>query len=89
MPWYPFHNPKLREILGQTYIKQHIFLDGNNYRNCSFDQCVLVYRGGPAQLLGCYVSPGCCWQFEDAASCVVQFLKGIGWKIIPPGGAEE
>ena len=77
------------EIFGQTYTKQELVLDGCSYRGCTFDECVLIYRGGPAQVATCYISPGCKWQFEDAAYNVWQILLQTGWKMIPPGDAVQ
>jgi hypothetical protein len=84
MSWHAFDMQKLPEVIGQSYTKRDVVLDGNSYQRCTFNECRLIYRGGPARLVSCYIGPNCTWQFVDAASYVLQFLQEIGWQIIPP-----
>jgi hypothetical protein len=62
---------------GKTFKSQTIELDGNEFLNCEFDQCILVYRGGvPPTLDGCgFDSPR--FVFEGAASNTMAFLKAL------------
>ena len=85
MSWQASDFQRLPEVKGQSFTKQEVNLDGKSHQNCTFNECRLVYRGGPARMVSCYISGNCEWKFEDAASYVLQFLQETGWRIIPPG----
>jgi hypothetical protein len=74
----------LPTLRGKTFKDSTIFLDGNAYVNCTFERCVLIYRGGLSKMDACYVGPNCEWRIADAAANTLQFLQSVGWKIIPP-----
>jgi len=84
MPWHAFDYQQLPEVIGQSYTNQDVVLDGKSYQRCTFNECRLTYRGGPSRMVACYIGPNCVWQFEEAASYVLQFLQEIGWRIEPP-----
>jgi hypothetical protein len=52
-------------------------LDGNEFHNCSFTKCRLVYRGGGVPALVTCQFDRCAWEFEDAAGRTLEFLRGI------------
>ncbi|PYV64240.1 MAG: hypothetical protein DMG97_35455 [Acidobacteria bacterium] len=85
MPWESRNPQELPQVIGQTYNKAQVGLDGVSYQNCVFNDCHLIYRGGPARFVSCRISSGCVWEFSDAAACVMQTLTDLGWKIAPPG----
>lgn len=58
-----------------SYNHQTVQLDGEDFSDCSFSACRLVYRGGPApQFAGCRFDK-CEWKFEDEAAQTLQLLK--------------
>ena len=73
----------LEEIVVSADEKE-IVLDGTSYQQCTFNECRLVFRGGPTRLSSCYIGPNCAWQFEDAAAFVLQLLQEAGWQVNPP-----
>jgi len=52
-------------------------LDGNEYFNCTFIRCRLVYRGGRPPTLQTCRFDRCSWEFEDAAGRTLEFLRGL------------
>lgn len=89
MPWHTYDNQVLPEIKQRSYHNQAVVLDGASYQQCTFNNCHLIYRGGPCRMASCYIGPGCSWQFENEASYVLQFLQEIGWQIVPPAHLER
>ncbi len=89
MSWHTFDLQKLPEVKHRTYEKQDVELDGTSWQDCMFHECRLIYRGGPCRMVKCYISPNCAWQFEDAASYVLQFLQEVGWQLVPPSHWEQ
>ncbi len=66
-----------------TFQKQTVELDGQNFEDCQFEDCRLVYRGGevPRLLENRYVR--CTWDIEDAALRMIGFfatlyINGLG-----------
>lgn len=50
-------------------------LDGNQYFNCRFENCQIIYRGGQLPgVNGCHFQD-CRWQFEDAADRTMMFMR--------------
>lgn len=76
---------RLPEVKEQRYENAIVGLDGISYQRCTFVNCTLVYRGGPARMVSCSIGAGCKWQFEDHAAFVMQTLGELGWKLDPPG----
>lgn len=61
----------------ETFENRSIVLDGNDYEDCTFRNCTLIYQGGASpKLLNNYLE-NCTWQFQDAAERTVNFLKGL------------
>lgn len=52
-------------------------IDGNEYRDCRFEKCLIVYRGGQLPVISSCHFENCTWQFQDAAERTLLFLKSI------------
>ena len=61
----------------EDFTSRVIELDGNEYANCTFTNCRLVYRGGPVPGLVTCRFDRCAWEFQDAAARTVEFLRGL------------
>jgi hypothetical protein len=62
---------------GKTFTKTKVELDGQQFFNCTFEQCVMSYGGGgPPTLHGCTFG-GCRWVFIDAADRTLQFMQAM------------
>jgi hypothetical protein len=54
-----------------------VVLDGNEYEECVFDNCTLVYKGGAhPKLIACTIK-SCKWMFEDAALRTMHWLATL------------
>lgn len=63
--------------VGEKFADQRILLDGESYDRCTFDKCVVVYRGGQlASLVNCSFND-CRFELEDAAQRTLEFLNAI------------
>ncbi len=52
-------------------------LDGEDYADCTFQSCRMVYSGGKAPSFSNCQFQDCDWKFEDAAARTLAHLKGI------------
>lgn len=60
-----------------TFTNSDVRLDGNEYKNCVFENCSLKYGGGgPVSITGCTFN-NVRWALVDASQNTLQFLKGI------------
>jgi hypothetical protein len=70
----------------QTKEHETIVLDGNEFHDCKFQNCELVYCGGqPPKLQHCYFTQ-CSWKLDEAAKRTVLFLRSVYHS--GPGGME-
>ena len=70
----------------QKLANETIILDGNEFSNCEFDSCRMVYRGGEMpKVQHCHFTR-CTWHLEDAAQRSVLFLRSVYHS--GPGGRE-
>jgi hypothetical protein len=61
----------------QKFRNQNVDLDANSFKNCRFDDVVLVYRGGhPPDLVGCKFG-NFKMLFAEAAGNTVLFMKAL------------
>ena len=61
----------------KTYRNERVELDGGSFVNCSFEECEMVYSGGPPpRMEGCRISGGS-WSFAGAAANTVAFMHGL------------
>jgi len=70
----------------QKLVNDTVVLDGNEFVNCEFDNCKMVYRGGDMPRLQHCHFVRCTWHLEDAAQRSVLFLRSVYHS--GPGGRE-
>ena len=59
---------------GSKFAYSIIVLDGEEYEQCIFDNCTLIYKGGALpQVTECTIT-SCKWTFEEAAQRTMQWL---------------
>jgi hypothetical protein len=63
-------------LQGKTVTSQRVLLDGNEYVNCLFIDCELVYRGGACTFHS--NTRGCSWLFEGPAMNTIGILRELG-----------
>jgi len=67
----------------KQFVKQDVSLDGIRFHRCSFQQCNLLYSGGPVLMDGCMLE-SCEWKIQGTAAIVLYALEACGWRIFPP-----
>ena len=65
------------ELSGKTLSNATEVIDGNQYTDCRFENCKLVYRGGDLPKISGSHFENCNWQFEDAAERTLVFLRHL------------
>lgn len=61
----------------QSFSKLDIHMDFNEFVNCRFNDCTLVYHGyGLIGMSGCSFS-NVHWSFADAAANTISFMTGL------------
>ena len=63
------------ELANQTFSKSAEVIDGNQYTDCRFENCQMIYRGGEIPRINKCHFETCTWQFEDAAERTLLFMK--------------
>jgi hypothetical protein len=58
------------------FVGQKIQLDGHTFTNNTFQNCVLVYGGGPLRMVGNSLT-GVQWEFVDAAARTVGLISSF------------
>lgn len=61
----------------QTLSNQEVRLDGNEFLGCHFENCTMVYGGGPPPTLNSCSFVNVKWSFSDAASNTVNFMTAL------------
>jgi hypothetical protein len=84
MPAHPNDFVNLPEMVGKSFYDTTAQIDGTSYKNCSFNRCRLIYRGGPTLFLSCSIASNCTVDLQDAAAFILQTLRDLGWKVVPP-----
>lgn len=72
---------------GQSFSNSTEVLDGNEYENCKFDNCQIVYGGGEIPRITNCQFGNCQWQFADAAERTLNFMRQV-YHGMGKGGAE-
>ncbi len=67
----------MAQYQGATFTNETVVLDGNDYRNCTFTDCVIVFRGTAAVSLNGVTANNCRWTFEGAAGLTVKFMTAL------------
>lgn len=57
-----------------------VVLDGENFEDCEFRDCRMVYAGGELPHFGNCRFEGCDWKFDEAAGRTLAHLKLI-WSV--------
>jgi hypothetical protein len=62
---------------GATFTNERVVLDGNDYRNCTFTNCHMVFNGtAPVSLHGIsFIS--CQWTFDGPAGLTINFMTAL------------
>lgn len=72
--------------IGEKFVDQRVVLDEDEFFECAFTRCQLVYQGGEwAYLVGCRMEQ-CSFGFEGAAGRTLLFLQGM-YRHMGPAGA--
>lgn len=66
------------EYDGETFEGKTLVLDGNVFRNCTLQNCQLIYRGGTPPVLQANAVNNCTWSFEEAAGNTLELLRALG-----------
>ncbi len=62
---------------GSVFSSTTITLDDACYRDCTFDQCLIVFcASGSVELTGCNFS-NCSWEFQGAAADTIALLTSL------------
>jgi hypothetical protein len=62
---------------GKTFENENIHMDFNDFVDCKFIDCSLVYHGcGPISLQGCTFTK-VRWTFSGAAANTINFMAGL------------
>jgi len=68
----------LPEHIDETFNAETILLDGTTYRDCTFVDCVFVFRGeAPFSLTDNMIDATCTWRFEGAAALTAAAMRSI------------
>ncbi len=72
--------------IAEHFVDQRVVLDEDEFFECTFARCRIVYQGGPqAYLVGCRFEDGCSFHFEEAALQTLAFLRGMYHHLGPAG----
>ena len=74
-------------LQGQTVTSQRVLLDGNEYVNCLFIDCELIYRGGACTFES--NTRRCSWLFEGPAMNTIGLLRELGILVKEPPSFEN
>ena len=66
-----------------TFTEIDVETDGNQYESCTFNDCKLVFRGGPIPVMNNCQFNGGGWFFEDAAGRTVSLIKEFADNVYP------
>jgi hypothetical protein len=67
----------MAQYQGATFTNETVVLDGNDYHNCTFTNCEIVFRATGTVSLHGVTANGCRWTFEGAAGLTVKFLTAL------------
>ncbi len=61
----------------ETFEGKSITLDGNEYIDCHFKLCNMIYAGGECTFSGNGVNHNCTWTLSQNAGRTILFLAGL------------
>lgn len=62
---------------GATFANETVVLDDNEYLNCTFNNCEIVFRGTASVLLNGVNFNDCRWTFEGPAGMTINFMTAL------------
>lgn len=62
---------------GVIYNHETVLLDGEDFSDCEFRDCRMVYAGGETPAFSGCTFVGCDWKQEDAAARTLAYLKQV------------
>lgn len=63
---------------GVQFQSETVELDGQTFERCTFNHCVLIYRGNePPNFIQNSFAGNCEWRFGDAAGRTLNFLRHL------------
>jgi hypothetical protein len=62
---------------GAAFTNDTVVLDGNEYRNCIFTNCELIFRGANGVSLHGISLNSCRWTFEGSAALTINFMTAL------------
>ena len=62
---------------GATFSNETVVLDGNDYRNCTFDNCEIVFNGTDSVSLFGINFNDCRWTFDGPAGRTIDFMTAL------------
>jgi hypothetical protein len=62
---------------GETFANATVVLDGNDYRNCTFNNCQIVFNGTDSVSLFGINFNDCTWTFDGPAGRTIDFMTAL------------
>jgi hypothetical protein len=59
---------------GEKFLNERIAVDGNEYRECTFSHCTLLFEGRQIPTMANINMNHCVWEFVGAAKTTMNFL---------------
>jgi len=67
----------MQQFQEQTFSHQAVVIDGNDYTDCVFEKCTLIYLGGTLPTLANCKLHDCRWEFREGADRTIGFLRAL------------
>ncbi len=67
----------MAKIENRNYSNELVNLDDNEFVDCKFQGCTLVYRGGSLPKFAGNSIDQCVWNFSGAAELTLRFIAGL------------
>jgi hypothetical protein len=62
---------------GATFTNERVVLDGNDYDNCTFTNCEVVFSGTASVALNGVTFNDCRWTFDGPAGMTITFMTAL------------
>jgi hypothetical protein len=62
---------------GTTFTNTRVRVDNEEFHNCRFDGCMIVYGGTGGVIMDTCTFNNCNFEFEGAAGNTVKFMSGL------------
>jgi hypothetical protein len=62
---------------GAAFTNETVVLDGNEYVNCTFTNCEIIFRGTNGVSLQGIAFNNCQWTFEGPAGLTIDFMTAL------------